>query len=1164
MASDINQRLGFEAAGAIKTLRSLAKSLGTAATAMSAFTKSARNFNASTAGFDASIKNLSTQIAALSAAAAKLTPALRDISNETSKGAKPAVTWASALKNMALSAARVFVIQSATRLVRQFIAAVSQGIDASRQFGLRLAEIETISHHLTSSTQTLSNKVQALAIEFGRSANDVAEGLYQTISNQVEGASDAFGLLSESMKLATVTAAKPRDAINAVASVLNSYSLDASHAAEVSDVLFKTVELGRLRLSEIADIIGRVTPLSSKLGISFKETAAAIAVMTRQGVRANTAVTQLRAVEQKLIKPTEKMAELFKKWGVEDGATAIKTFGGLTGVLKKLSKETAGNDAEMASYFSRVRAIVGEMALMTKEGKLMTDTLLAMDDSIGAVNRAWEKFKGTEAQQMTSAIEALNVATINAGKALLGWAITWTHIKISALNTLAAILGNIDSVTRRALELNSELDKSLRERQAKQRERNPLPTEAELNKELEGYRKALAEFQAEHNKVMKELENSVAAFSAGAGKRLKGIFRNLAKDWAPVKTFLADFKKNTSDLKSDIASLKDELAITEAQRGKGTKREERTRTKIAEREITKATGLLETRIDADSVKAAQTSFDLAKQQLETVKKLNAARGDTYGVKRADRALKKLLKDRIAAEETVLKKQQAAYPKLKAMDQSFTDQVAEKNKLADQWVNLSKQFELAIDPAEKEQIRKDLATIEEQIKSFSFEGMDKTLLKALNVDYSAQAFSNAIETAVNNIHIDWERIMSGAEARLNKIADDAARSVGATKQLSEARKAGTYNPAKGIASVASPDNVVNAKIESDKAKRAYKEALQEQTKFIQQYQNNENALVGKGYDFGANVLVDFERGFKTLIGLLNPYTKRVGEATEADTKANDAVINYSGSLRTLFDALLSGKSLTDQQNSSLQQLENTLKNDTSVTESARLNITEMINTIYQFNIAVQKANKTKLELSADGLKNAESNLKNAAASSKELESRQRDTGKSTKEVEAATASLVPKVNTVKNSQQDVTTAVNNTLSAQVNDNQAVSAMIGLLSQATVEATKLARARQAAAAANATAYYGGVQHLASGGLGQDTVHAMLTPGEFVVNKASTNKFFSDLSAINSGSKPVRREQGGSITNVGDVNVTIQGGDSPSATVREIGQSLRREIRRGTLSS
>jgi hypothetical protein len=118
-------------------------------------------------------------------------------------------------------------------------------------------------------------------------------------------------------------------------------------------------------------------------------------------------------------------------------------------------------------------------------------------------------------------------------------------------------------------------------------------------------------------------------------------------------------------------------------------------------------------------------------------------------------------------------------------------------------------------------------------------------------------------------------------------------------------------------------------------------------------------------------------------------------------------------------------------------------------------------------------------------------------------------------------------------------------------------------------RLAAAKQKAASAGggeaATPYHGGpLRYYADGGptRGQDNVPAMLSRGETVVNSKNSKRFYSELNAMNQGSQPVYREQGGSVTNVGDVNVTVKGGETSQQTVREIGHALRREFQRGNV--
>jgi hypothetical protein len=84
------------------------------------------------------------------------------------------------------------------------------------------------------------------------------------------------------------------------------------------------------------------------------------------------------------------------------------------------------------------------------------------------------------------------------------------------------------------------------------------------------------------------------------------------------------------------------------------------------------------------------------------------------------------------------------------------------------------------------------------------------------------------------------------------------------------------------------------------------------------------------------------------------------------------------------------------------------------------------------------------------------------------------------------------------------------------------------------------------------------------GTDTIPAMLSPGEFVVNARSTRRFFSQLQAINTGVEPVFRANGGPVTNnnIGDVSIAVNGAQNPRVVGREVAKAIFREKRRGTI--
>jgi hypothetical protein len=132
------------------------------------------------------------------------------------------------------------------------------------------------------------------------------------------------------------------------------------------------------------------------------------------------------------------------------------------------------------------------------------------------------------------------------------------------------------------------------------------------------------------------------------------------------------------------------------------------------------------------------------------------------------------------------------------------------------------------------------------------------------------------------------------------------------------------------------------------------------------------------------------------------------------------------------------------------------------------------------------------------------------------------------------------------------------------------MSNLVSQIGMAADNMARLAAAShqvqtpsAGAELTARGGRVgRHLAMGGpVGTDVVPTWLSRGEFVMNARAASQFASQLVAMNAGVQPVHRSDGGSVTNIGDINVTVSGGATGRQTARSIAAELRRELRRGT---
>jgi TP901 family phage tail tape measure protein len=485
MPEDITQRLGFDASKAIQELGRLKGELNNFKQSLQSVSGALRKFPSAASPAIKTFRELATaatsaataiqSVAAaggVSQAAAAVTSSF-DRARQSMQGAGQAATaagqatqaasqqttqaanqTASAMNNAGQAGqnagrsitvswktvARVVQAQVIVRAVNTIISAFKEAREEAIQFSVATAEAFTISGGALGSMDEMNERVRQLAISLGETGDVVAEGVYQTLSNQVVEAGDALKFTEQAGKLAIATNSELKDAVNALSSVMNSYGLDVTEAAEVSDVLFKTVELGRTRLNEFGSTLGRLAPLTSALGISYQEMAAAVAAVTRKGVPTHTALTQILQVSQKLLRPTEKLQELYNKWGVETGPEAIERFGGLAGVLVKMKDETAGNDAAFSDLLGRVRAIVGALNLTTDGANDLTAALGAMNEVGGETSKAMEEIRESTGRQ---AIEAWN----NLGSEMLRVGEVLAEITTPIAKGLAFLVKNTRALT---------------------------------------------------------------------------------------------------------------------------------------------------------------------------------------------------------------------------------------------------------------------------------------------------------------------------------------------------------------------------------------------------------------------------------------------------------------------------------------------------------------------------------------------------------------------------------------------------------------------------------------------------------------------------------------------------------------------------------------------
>jgi TP901 family phage tail tape measure protein len=338
---------------------------------------------------------------------------------------------------------RILEVQILHSAIARLINGLEQAATQARQFSIQVAEIQTISQTAQLSTTQWEQGILRLAEAFGKTPADVAAGAYDAISNQVTKGAETFQFLDQALKLSITTQATTANSVNLLSSVINAYNLEASKAAEISAVFFKAVDIGRFKVEDLANNFGHTAVLANSLGVSYQEVAASISLLTRNGISADEAQTQLSNLFIRMVKPTEEMKTLFEEWGVASAEAAVKTFGFFE-VLRKFNQATGRGDRfqEIGRIFENIRAIRGFEGLSSDLNRL-EDDFNQITTATGEFDNAVKIVADSTGKRMEKELQEINSVLLQFGDSLNKTALDGTQIFGGLSEAVSALLFNL-------------------------------------------------------------------------------------------------------------------------------------------------------------------------------------------------------------------------------------------------------------------------------------------------------------------------------------------------------------------------------------------------------------------------------------------------------------------------------------------------------------------------------------------------------------------------------------------------------------------------------------------------------------------------------------------------------------------------------------------------
>jgi TP901 family phage tail tape measure protein len=1193
MSEQIIQTLGFDAEGAISTINTLNQSLATLATQLNSVAGGARAFNQAKISRSFKALNAADPSKTLGGAATAASSLGAKLDSAGNKGGQALNTLNNQTKNLTLSwqtLGRIVATQVIVRAFSKITGGIGDAIDQTRELQKRVGEIQTIAGGSLGSNADVFANLTATSEKFGFDVLDVAEAKYQELSNQVDKSTETIEFQEAAAKLARATNSSLTDSVNLLSSSLNAFGKDATQSNEVAGILFKTIEQGRIRAGELANSLGRVAPLANALGISFNDLGSAVSRITQGGAKADTALTQVLGILNKLSKPTESLSAAFQELGVSTAQEGIQQSGGLLQFLQRI-QQVAGDDAALVGFFNNVRAIQGVLSLLgtdaDKTGEVFDALNISTQEAGEALENAFQTAVNNDAvtyeqsvQELSStfrdfatvvipiindALEGLNSflddvqanpifsgSVLAAGAASLlafGSASTVASVGIGGMATAASgllvslgpLVLAVGATVAAFILLSDAVEQFEKAQYAPLVERatevldrfnkNLDDSHSRLLDQSEGFKeaaRAAAVFGAQFTDLRKEAASSVAElnreFTSSSTSALNSILKtrqSISRQIQDAVTKADSLQVKSAEKVASIQAKKDDFLLNrrlknlnDLQRASGLFNASQEQAFNA-KDLIQGTGDLK---DFDSAaKVLERRLDLAQKGLAAAN----ASGNAGVIAKAEQQVVTALNDQVNLErqrsEIIEKRRQAA----KA---AAAEDAAQTEKLKSLVGSVKKELSVLnnngqiFNETQLQAQEKRVNDLLLQLSQFGLDSGQVDLTEFLGIQSLATQFDNDLDNAVQGIRGRRGEVVGEVEGiftSLNKVVDDNVLQIGIELDLVQD---GPDQISSLISALAEGtreiDNLTGAQERFEAAQQSvvstgeiFKSLFKDTTgpgQFAEQINSAVDAIATNP-NLSPEKFEEFMSALRAVIGtdVFNRFDLG-GEA--GDTAVLQEALN-------IFEKLTAARQTAAEIGGATESDRLRLESLLAFKTAAESNI----ETVNRLNTSLNGSTETVGQMGEAALANIGSINSNASAW----------------DVTASAASRAKvAVDAYSRSVQSANTIAPPPLPTPTNR-----------------------------------MFGGPLYRAAGGAarGTDTIPAMLSPGEFVVNSRSSKQFASQLIAMNAGVNPVYRAEGGTVSdnsvNIGDINVN--GTSNPDDTARLVLSKLRREFRRGTSS-
>lgn len=266
------------------------------------------------------------------------------------------------------------------------VAGIGVSVKTAGDFEQAMAKVKSISGATGQDFQDLQNVALKLGETTKFTATEAAQGL-QYLAMAGFSVKDQVGSLPAVLNMAAAANVDMGVSADIVSNIMTGFGIASENSTYAVDVLVKTMTTANTDLLQLGDAMKYVAPVSTALGFSFEETAAAVAKMSDAGIQGSMAGTALRAGMLRLANPVGRAAKVMQRYGIEV-ETADGKMKSLPDIIDHLNSKFG--DLGQAEKTAAIASLVG-----TEAASGFVSLLAVGSDEIRRYTKALEESGGT-------------------------------------------------------------------------------------------------------------------------------------------------------------------------------------------------------------------------------------------------------------------------------------------------------------------------------------------------------------------------------------------------------------------------------------------------------------------------------------------------------------------------------------------------------------------------------------------------------------------------------------------------------------------------------------------------------------------------------------------------------------------------------------------------